>query len=288
MAYMSSLYRPLLGYCNFLLITFDSCRWDTFATARTPSLDRHCRTRCAYTQGTFTLPAHMAMYQGILPQIREHIPFYNRNVGQLIRIADRSTNIPNLITFERGCENIIEGFSRAGYRTFGTGAVGWFHHPQLARPFQKFLFTGIHAARQVECIMSWIGHKDQPFFGFVNFGETHEPYECTGNVVSQPSVSRPRQVLDPLAQWDREAWGKQVRCCEYLDGLTGELLFYLEMLSSPTIVILCGDHGECFGEDGWVGHGFYHPKVMEVPIAIFEINGGHLTSWFEPFEVPRV
>ena len=34
----------------------------------------------------------------------------------------------------------------------------------------------------------------------------------------------------------------------------------------------CGDHGECFGEDGYWGHGINHPKVFEVPLGIFRLD----------------
>ena len=29
------------------------------------------------------------------------------------------------------------------------------------------------------------------------------------------------------------------------------------------------DHGECFGEQGFYGHGFYHPTLFEASIVIF-------------------
>jgi glucan phosphoethanolaminetransferase (alkaline phosphatase superfamily) len=35
---------------------------------------------------------------------------------------------------------------------------------------------------------------------------------------------------------------------------------------SAAIVIVCGDHGEEFGEGGRFGHGHPHPAVMTVPM----------------------
>lgn len=40
----------------------------------------------------------------------------------------------------------------------------------------------------------------------------------------------------------------------------------------PLHVLMVGDHGETFGEDGLYGHGFYHPKVMEVPFTSLMIS----------------
>ncbi|MDJ0342846.1 hypothetical protein QMK19_23370 [Streptomyces sp. H10-C2] len=33
------------------------------------------------------------------------------------------------------------------------------------------------------------------------------------------------------------------------------------------LVIICADHGEAFGEDGYHGRGIAHPTVMNVPFA---------------------
>jgi hypothetical protein len=32
--------------------------------------------------------------------------------------------------------------------------------------------------------------------------------------------------------------------------------------------LVCGDHGDCWGEDGLWEHGVYHPKVLEVPLVM--------------------
>ncbi len=51
--------------------------------------------------------------------------------------------------------------------------------------------------------------------------------------------------------------------------------------------VICGDHGDCWGEDGLWGHGFYHPRVMEVPMVVLgnQPIAKHETTprWFWPF-----
>ena len=64
----------------------------------------------------------------------------------------------------------------------------------------------------------------------------------------------------------------QVRAAGFLDKMTGELLAYIRRRGRPATVVICGDHGECFGEQGLYGHAFYHEKVMEVPLLIFRLN----------------
>jgi hypothetical protein len=61
---------------DFLFVVWDSCRLDTFEAARTPVLDRYGPVRPAYTHGTYTLPAHVAML-GAFRTLRRR-PFYNR------------------------------------------------------------------------------------------------------------------------------------------------------------------------------------------------------------------
>ena len=72
---------------NFLFVTLDSCRWDSYQRAAMPFLNGICPARRAYAQATFTYAAHMAMFQGVLPHTWERLPFYNRYERQLIRIV---------------------------------------------------------------------------------------------------------------------------------------------------------------------------------------------------------
>jgi membrane-anchored protein YejM (alkaline phosphatase superfamily) len=60
---------------------------------------------------------------------------------------------------------------------------------------------------------------------------------------------------------------KQRSNIEYLDRLFEKLY---EKVPKNTHIIVTSDHGECFGEDGYFGHGpIIHEKVFEV----FHIEG---------------
>lgn len=263
---------------NILFVTLDSCRWDSYERAAMPFLNSLCPARRAYAQATFTYAAHMAMFQGILPHVPERIPFYNRYERQLIRIANRATAVPSVVSFDSGTVNIVSGFRQRGYYTLGLGAMEWFRHPHLTEPFEEFHMTGIHASKQVDILLDRV-KPDQPFFALLNFGETHDPYKFSSiDGVCHSAISRARQHNNFHGQFDEEGWRSQIRCCEYLDTQLAALFANLQEFERPTIVVICGDHGECFGEDGLFGHGFYHPKVMEVPLAIFEINGQLLSA----------
>ena len=45
------------------------------------------------------------------------------------------------------------------------------------------------------------------------------------------------------------------RLADLLDGFAG------------ANVVVCGDHGDAWGEDGLWEHGISHPKVLEVPLV---------------------
>lgn len=263
---------------NILFVTLDSCRWDSYERAAMPFLNSICPARKAYAQATFTYAAHMAMFQGILPHVPERLPFYNRYERQLIRIANRTTAVPSIVSFDGGTVNIVEGFRQRGYYTLGLGAMEWFRHPHLTEPFEEFHMTGIHARKQVDILLDRL-KPTRPFFALLNFGETHDPYRfSTDGYIPPSTTSRARQHNFFCGQFDKDGWHNQIRCCEYLDTQLVALHSRLQEFERTTIVIVCGDHGECFGEDGLYGHGFYHPKVMEVPLAIFEVNGRFLSE----------
>jgi hypothetical protein len=266
------------GSSNFLFITYDSCRWDTFARAATPVLDSLTAALPAFAQATFTYAAHLAMLQGILPHAYDRLPFYNRYVRQLIRIRHRPTKNPSLISFPGDTPDIVTGFRRCSYYTLCLGAMEWFHHPHLRDPFEDFVHTGIHTTRQIELFRDHTSRTSRPFFALLNFGETHDPYRFSLKRVWPSRISRARYREPASCEFDHLGWNRQIRCCEYLDQRLGDLVVYLRTQVRPTVVVVCGDHGECFGEDGLFGHGFYHPKIMSVPLAIFEINGEQLRA----------
>ena len=274
---------PAPGAENFLLVTYDCCRFDAYQEAKTPVLDAHVRARKAFSQATYTFASHASMFQGMLPHVFEQEEYYNRFVKQMWRVQHRR-DANARVTMPQNAKSLIDGFNQLGYFTCGTGAMGWFRrNHQLLEFWQAFEWTGIAARRQVEWTKQQLqSHADQPFFSFINFGETHSPYKfdqkggLEGNAIARERYEAgknpdPEQNLEKnSAKFDEEMWRMQIACVEFLDQRMGELLAFFDEIERDVTVVLCGDHGECFGEDGLYGHGFYHPKVMEVPMAIFD------------------
>ncbi len=260
---------------NVLLLVYDSCRFDVLKSAHTPVLDSYCRARRAHSPANFTFAAHQAFFVGILPHVPEDVPYYNRFRKQLLGLAgvgEGQVSKEALLKVHSSW-NLVAGLRDAGYRTVGAGAANWFRQDSLTAGFEEFLFTGTDADRQIAFLVERLaGHT--PFFGFINFGETHAPYTFAG----KPEACRDR-VLARLMAWppvqqgpvgrDTCAFHCQRAAAEFLDSRLPDLF---AALPPDTVVILTADHGDCFGEDGYWGHGVHHPLVYEVPLAIFRLD----------------
>ncbi len=269
---------------DFLLVTWDSCRYDTYRKAKTPVLDQFGEARRAWAMGTYTLPSLVAMYYGFLPHAFAAEPFYNRYRQQLWRICHRNVHAKPLVTFPLGTKNVIHGFHDRRYFTVGVAAMDWFRDAAALRDgFEEFRVTGTAARRQNEILATLIekNARHRPVFALVNYGETHSPFRCEGMPDTKEQVNpnfslarlfNQQGLLKPDWELDARSFDRQVACAEYLDGRMQDLLDFFRARGRPATIVVCSDHGECFGEDGMFGHAFYHEKVMEVFLLIFRIN----------------
>lgn len=80
---------------NYLLLTYDSCRYDVLTTSRTPVLDSYSTIHRAEAPANFTYASHQSFFVGILPNTREHIPYYNRFRKQLLGLVGVGENQVN-------------------------------------------------------------------------------------------------------------------------------------------------------------------------------------------------
>lgn len=260
---------------NFLLLTYDSCRYDVLASAKTPVLDSYSAIHRAEAPANFTFASHQAFFVGFLPNIREYIPYYNRFRKQLmglIGVGEGQVHKSALKKTESNW-NFIQGLANEGYQTVGTGAMDWFRQKSLTAGFGKFLYTGTDADRQIDFLLENID-INRPFFGFINFGETHAPYTYRGKTETCKDDVRARRMSWPPVEHgpvgaETDGFRCQVTAAEFLDTCLPRLF---DDLPDNTIVVLTADHGDCFGEDGYWGHGVNHPMVFEVPLAIFRLD----------------
>lgn len=255
---------------SVLFVTLDSCRYDTFASANVPALRQVGPLHKAQAPSHFTFGSHAAMFAGFTPGIATvAAPLINPKFGKIFKLAGPAFPGKGGEGFALEGRNIIEGFKRLGYFTLGSGAVQWFDPstpaPQLLiSEFDEFFYPGNSwsLARQLAWIDEQLAeHAQSPVFLFLNIGETHVPYYHEGAPWSHDdSPCVPFQTVDRSA----DCRLRQRACLEFVDEALGPLL---ERFSSATIV-LCGDHGDCWGEDGLWEHGISHPMTLTVPLLI--------------------
>ena len=271
---------------SILFVTLDSCRYDTFASAKTPNFDAIGELHRAMAPGSFTFSSHSAMFMGHTPGIvGTHEPYTNPRYGQIFRLAGGGTGLTPF-AYLRG-RNIIEGLRRLGYLTVGVGAVRWFNprtltSRTLVTPFDEYFYPGNQYSlrKQLSFVGKAVERVDRPLFLFMNIGETHIPYWHEG---AHWSVNdNPLRELADDNDAD-ECRRRQKECLEWVDA---ELHDVLDLFDGANVIITA-DHGDAWGEDGLWGHGFHHQKVLEVPIIHRLINpppnqpsrGGHVSLW---------
>jgi hypothetical protein len=210
------------------------------------------------------------MFAGFTPGLAGlEQPILNPKFGKLFKLVGAGFPGKGTESYELDGRTIVEGFTRRGFKTIGTGAVGWFnpHVPtgrHLSEHFERYFYPGNSYSlnRQLDFIVSELkaaGSSD--VFVFLNVGETHVPYYFNGaewDPDDNPCV--------PFQKINREAEcrQRQHRCCEFADGMLCNLLAAF----SQSTILICGDHGDCWGEDGLWEHGVSHRCTLTVPLLV--------------------
>jgi hypothetical protein len=280
---------------NVIFVTLDSCRYDTLNQANTPFIKQIGSIRKAKTHGTYTVPAHLSFFMGYIPIVDEP-PFepYYSETRQLWRLKTSRARKLNSIGITLNGQNVIEGYRNIGFKTIGTGGVRWFRNPTLTESFDNFLFfgpddqTSVFTSRKKEDFS--LNHqeqileivKDNKYFLFINCLETHVPYDFGEGMYSKD--------INDIIQRGSPIWGckhknmskinvtanelkklhkQQIRALESIDNKLRNLI---AQLPKPLLIVICADHGECFGENMLWGHGYPAKQVLDVPLIIGKID----------------
>lgn len=252
---------------DILFLTLDSCRYDTFAAADTPNLKAIGPLYLAHSPSHFTYGAHASFFMGFTPGVAEKSEAYiNPKFAKIFKLegAGFPGFVPAYLSLEG--KNIVDGLRNKGYFTIGSGAVGWFNDKtstgkSLTSDFDVFFFTGnTYSLRlQLDWIHSQMQKTSLPKFVFLNIGETHVPYyyeNAPWDLTDNPC--RPFASDNDL----QKCRIRQKACLEYVDE---QLALLLKQFAQATVLI-CSDHGDCWGEDGLWEHGIHHLKTLEVPL----------------------
>lgn len=253
---------------SILLITLDSCRFDSFEVALAPNMKSVGPLHRAMAPANFTFGSHASIFVGFTPGVpNAAIPYVNPKFAKIFRLESGGFAGHHSPFFSLQGRNIIEGFRNEGFLAFGSGAVGWFDPATetgavLGSSFDEFFYPG--NTYSLDAQLAWCSERvakfsERPLFIFLNIGETHVPYFFKGaNWDPNNNPCIPFGMHNDAYECRR----RQIACIEYVDSQLSELL---KSFSNCTTVI-CADHGDCWGEDGIWEHGVSHSKVLEVPL----------------------
>ena len=268
---------------NYILLVFDSCRYDSLIAARPKTIRKLGRVERRWSYASWTSPSHYNMLIGLMPHASpRHVfasEYYRRD---LLKFKER-LGAPSLE---------FKSFVPRMYLPVLLQSLGYRTHAMVSLPVLNpatILNTGFDSYRLMErhndlraMLPRMKFGENAPSFYLLNTGETHYPYALP----DEPENEWPRirgvhgvfQHLDevggklaesPAARFDRrklrELRERQIEAVRHLDGVVEELF---DLAPKNTYITITADHGELFGEGGYFGHGpIQHPKVFEVPFV---------------------
>ena len=273
---------------DLIYIVLDSCRYDTFAAARTPNADRLGPAQKRYSYASWTSPSHYAMLMGLTPHssppglvasevYKRDFLLWRERLGA--PDLDFASFVPEL--------SLPRKLSQLGYRTVARVSLPVLNpNTSMSAGFHDYKLMDDHNDFAGMIRDMTFDHR-RPTFHFLNLGETHYPYMLPaeeapilhgvsgvfrqlGDTTQTAGNGATEELFDPgKMAYFRQA---QIRACEYVDGLLGRLFAKTPV---GTHFIVTADHGELFGEDGYFGHGpIFHPKVFEVPFIEGKLEAG--------------
>jgi hypothetical protein len=273
------------GRNNYVLVVFDSCRYDSFWQARPKTIRKLGKLERRWSYATWTAPSHYNLLMGLMPHSsprhvyaseyyqREFVRFNERLGGEGIEFR---SFIPRLY--------LPVLLQQLGYRTHAMVSLPVLN-PTTAINTGFDSFTLMEKHNDMRAMLRRMKFdEERPSFYLLNVGETHYPYALPDEPTDAwPRISGVHGVfkhLDDLvvggklrAKASRMfASGKlellrkrQIEAVRYLDTVVTELF---DLVPKDTYITITSDHGELFGEGGYFGHGpVQHEKVMEVPFV---------------------
>jgi hypothetical protein len=271
---------------NYILVVFDSCRYDSFVRARPKIMKKLGKVERRWSYASWTSPSHYNLLIGLMPHLSpKHVyasEYYKKDFLQFNeRLGRRDIQFRSLVP-----RLYLPVFlnETLGYRTRAMVSLPVLNPKTvLNQGFDSYKLMDRH--NDMRAMVSQLKFSDgQPSFYLLNVGETHYPYALPDEPEDQwPRISGVHGVFKHL---DEQVVGgklvkskekffddakmeklrkRQVRAVGYLDKVVEELF---DVVPKNTYITITSDHGELFGEDGYFGHGpIHHEKVWEVPFV---------------------
>jgi len=290
---------------NVVFVTIDSCTYDSASRANTHNLLSLSPLRKAETHGSFTFPAHMSFFIGNLPNLIDGNTYYFERYSQIWRSVAARPSKHQTIAIPFRSKNILDYYHERNCYVLGVGGVSFFNihrsYNSLPSLFPNFIYYGpkeyVPREERIPRPPSDfpLNHLDEiiqklpqnkPFFLFVNSPTTHIPYDSPNlsatreykDAVLKAYIEHDNKVLYPVDRLPLTSYeinllkNAQVLSLEWVDRQLGELFSNLPNRNRPTLIVVCSDHGEEFGEGGRFGHAHIHETVYTVPMWIGVLN----------------
>lgn len=278
---------PFGGKNNYILVIFDSCRFDTFQEANPKHIPKLGDVEQRWSYASWTAPSHYNLLMGLLPHQSPQRVFASEYYKKdFIKYSDR------LGVEEVGFKSLVPSLylplflkNKLGYRTHAKVSLPVLNpRTILNQGFDTFKLMDSHNDMRA-MLKEMTFPEDKPSFYILNVGETHYPYALPDEKPEDwPRISGVHGVFKHLddhivggqlkeADGDTQRFfnedkllelrNRQVRSVQYLDRVIEELF---DIVPDNTYITITADHGELFGEGGYFGHGpIQHDKVFEVP-----------------------
>lgn len=272
---------------NYILIIFDSCRYDTFVEARPKTIRKLGAVEQRWSYASWTAPSHYNLLSGLLPHTSPKQVFASEYYKQDFlrfneRLGSEGISFRSLVP-KLYFPNFLK--DSLGYRTNAMVSLPVLNPRTLINSgFDSYQLMDKHNDMRA-MVQEMRFPEDKPSFYLLNVGETHYPYALPHEPPENwPRISGIHGVFKHLD--DQVVGGKllvkskdrffkkkemdmlrdrQVKAVKYLDRVVEELF---DLAPKNTYVTITADHGELFGESGFFGHGpIMHKKVFEVPFV---------------------
>ena len=267
---------------NYILLVFDSCRYDSFTAARPKVMRKLGRVERRWSYASWTAPSHYNLLMGLMPHTNPRRTFASDAYARdFLKFNERLS--------ADGLE--FKSFVPRLYLPVLLQQLGYRTHAMVSLPVLNpatVLNTGFDTYKLMDrhndmraMVRRMLFPEKRPSFYLLNAGETHYPYalpdesedewpkisgvhgvfkhldeHVVGGKLPKRAPSFNQRKLDELRR-------RQIDAVSYLDTVVEELF---DLVPRNTYITITSDHGELFGEDGFFGHGpIVHEKVLEVP-----------------------
>jgi hypothetical protein len=271
---------------NYILVIFDSCRYDSFLKARPKIIRKLGKVERRWSYASWTSPSHYNFLIGLMPHVSpKHVFASEYYKKDFVQFNERF-----------GCDDFEfkKLVPKLYIPAFLKDSLGYRTHAMVSLPVlnpKTILNNGFDSYRLMEhhndmrAMLREMRFSDkQPSFYLLNIGETHYPYALPdeppdewprihgvhgvfkhlddhvvgGKLPSRKSQFFDKRKLEMLRQ-------RQIGAVKYLDTVVEELF---DIVPRNTYITITADHGELFGEGDYFGHGpIQHEKVFEVPFV---------------------